>query len=143
MFDEVWAFALTIPAHTPSTAPVVLPCHFPARKVEQIYWRVPAGHVGLTGFRVSMGGVQVFPANIGGWIIANGEQETWPVKDTPDSGAWDMTAYNTGNVQHSVFLRFMVQLFHKDEPPLTPLPNWKLAAVPDLSQAGPPIGQRP
>lgn len=143
MFDEVQAFALTIPAHTPIAAPVILPCTMPARRVELFHWRVPAGHGGLTGFRLSMGGVQVFPANLGAWIIANGEQETWPVKDMPDSGAWDITAYNTGNNAHQLFVRFMVNIIGKGEAPPVPLPNWKLAAVPDLSMAGPPIAGRP
>lgn len=143
MFDEVWEFTVTIPAHTPIAAPVVLPCVMPARRVETFHWRVPAGHGGLTGWRLSMGGVQVFPANIGAWIIANGEQDTWPVREMPDSGAWDITAYNTGNNAHQLFARFMVQVIGRRQAPPALIPNWRLASVPDLSRAGPPVTGRP
>lgn len=139
MFDEVWEFNLTIPTHTAIAAPVRLPCTMPPRRVELFHWRVPAGHNGLTGFRLSMGGVQVFPANIGSWIIANGEQDTWPVKDMPDSGAWDITAYNTGNNPHQLFTRFMVQLLRKVPTAPEPIPNWRLNSSGDLSHAGPPV----
>lgn len=142
-FDEVWEFTLTIPAHTLPAAPAVLPCVMPARIVEMFHWRVPAGHGGLTGFRLSMGGVQVFPRNVGAWIIANGEQDTWPVRNVPDSGAWDLTAYNTGNNAHTLFARFMVQIIRRPESAPLPIPNWRLASVPDLSKAGPPVGERP
>lgn len=141
-FDEVWEFNLTIPAHTAQATPVVLPCKFPVRIVELFHWRVPAGHGGLTGWRLSMGGVQVFPANIGSWIIANGEQDTWPVTNQPDSGAWDITAYNTGNNAHMLFARFMVRVIRKPEPRFAPFPNDLLAAVPDLSRAGAPVRGR-
>jgi hypothetical protein len=141
--DEVYEFNLTIPAHTPIATPVVLPCKFAARKVESFTWRVPAGHGGVTGFRLSMGGVQVFPRNAGSWIIANGEAATWPVANVPDSGAWDITAYNTGNQPHLVFVRFMVALIRRAEPLPVQLPPWMLSSVPDLSQAGPPVARRP
>lgn len=142
-YDEVWEFDLTIPAGTPKTSPVVLPCTMPARIVDLFHWRVPAGHNGLTGFRLSMGGVQVFPRNAGGFIRANAEQDTWPVQNVPDSGAWDITAYNTGTLPHSLFVRFMVRIIRKQEPRVTPRANWQLASVPDLSRAGPPVAGRP
>lgn len=142
-YDEVWEFNLTIPAHTPVAAPVVLPCVMPARIVDLFHWRVPAGHGGLTGFRLSMGGVQVFPRNAGAFIIANGEQDTWPVKNVPDSGAWDITAYNTGNNPHLIFARFMVRIIRKAPAVPVLFANDLLASVPDLSRAGPPVAGRP
>jgi hypothetical protein len=143
MADEVWEFNLTIPAGVAQANPVVLPCKMPDRKVDSITWRVPAGHGGLTGFRISMGGVQVFPRNAGAFIIANGESATWPVHNAPDSGAWDVTAFNTGTHPHLIFIRFMVNIIRRAEPLFTVLPNWMLASVPDLSRAGPPVGERP
>lgn len=90
-----------------------------------------------------MGGVQVFPRNVGSWIIANGEADTWPVTNMPDSGAWDITAYNTGNNAHMLFVRFMVRLIRRSVPTPALFPNERLASVPDLSAAGPPIAGRP
>ena len=135
----MWEFNLTIPAHTAQATPVILPCVMPQRIVDMFHWRVPAGHGGLTGFRLSMGGVQVFPRNVGSWIIANGEQDTWPVQNMPDSGAWDITAYNTGNNPHTLYARFMVRIIRKPEPTFAPIAPSLLASVPDLSRAGRPL----
>jgi len=111
----------------------------PVRRVDEIHWRVPAGHNGLTGFRISMRGVQVFPSNLGGWIVANGQQATWPVHDMPDSGDWSITAYNTGSVVHVIYVTYMASLIlPASEPPLLAAFPF-VAPVMDLSHAGRPL----
>lgn len=139
MAQEIQHFTATIPAHTPVNAPVVVAVSTGVRIIRQIDWRVPSGPVGLMGWRITMGGVQVFPTVGDLWVIANNEHGSWPVADAPDSGAWQVTGYNTGNNQHSVYLAF-----HCD-PPVKPakldplLRAFEIMPSPDLSKAGPPV----
>lgn len=122
---EVRSFAVTISAGTPLAAPVTTPVAFPSRTVLAVRWQVPPGPSGLMGWRLTMsGGVPVIPSG-GGWIIADDAADTWQVRDQPDSGAWEVTGYNTGTYPHTVYLDFML------EPVAVPA----AAAVPDLAPA--------
>ncbi len=90
-----------------------------------------------------MGGNQVFPRNAGGFIVANGESETWPVKNVPDSGAWDVTAYNTGTRNHIIYITYYVTVMRHQPKQAVPLDYRQLSPVPDLSWARPlPPGAR-
>lgn len=89
-----------------------------------------------------MGGVPVLPLPTGTYVIADGESGSWSVEDLPDSGAWQVTAYNTGAFNHSVYLDLFCDLIGLDdtlEPLIAP---WTLADAPDLSHAGPTVGRR-
>lgn len=107
---EVRSFAVTIPAGTPVTAPYTQDIFFPARIVTGIHWKVPPGPSALMGWRLTMsGGNAVIPTG-GGWIIADDEDATWPLADQPDSGAWELTGYNTDIYQHTVYVDFFLDL---------------------------------
>lgn len=132
MADEVRRFTATIPAGTLSTAPVTLDVSFPVRTVRTIDWRVPPGASGLMGWRLTMGGVQVIPTKSDPWVIDDGHAGTFALDGYPDSGAWQVTGYNTGAFNHSVYLVFHVDL---PTPPakarqliapalLGPVPDW-------------------
>jgi hypothetical protein len=110
MAAEVREFAAVIPAGTPQGAPVTVDVSFPQRIVRQVTWRVPPGPNGLMGWRLSMGGVQVIPTNRGAWVVASDQAETWPLDGLPDSGAWQVTGYNTGAFPHTVYLAFLLDL---------------------------------
>ncbi|HUZ35229.1 MAG TPA: hypothetical protein VMV17_02770 [Streptosporangiaceae bacterium] len=107
---EIRYFAAVIPAGTPLAVPVLVDIGFPPREVTAITWRVPPGPSGLTGWRLSMGGVQVLPTNLGSWIVTDDERDTWPVTGLPDSGAWQLAGYNTDIYDHTVYLTFMLDL---------------------------------
>lgn len=111
---EIRASAVTIPAGTPQAAPVTVDVSFPPRLVQAVHWQVPPGPSGLMGWRLTMsGGVPVIPYG-GGWIIADDRSDTWPVTGMPDSGAWEVTGYNTDIYDHTVYLEFLLAL---DAPP--------------------------
>lgn len=139
---EVRTFQVVIPPSTVSTAPFVQDVSFPPRRVDAIRWKVPKGAVGLMGWRLTSGGVQVVPHNDGAWIIADGESERWDLQELPDGGRWDVTGYNLGNQPHSVWLTFHLSYIRPVHVPVMPLPPWQLAPVPDLSSAGPPVPRR-
>jgi hypothetical protein len=55
-----------------------------------------------------MGGVQVLPGVAGEWVVADDEADDWEIFNLPDSGAWQLTGYNTGSYDHTVYLYFFV-----------------------------------
>lgn len=110
MAIEVWAFQVTIPAGTPQSALFRQSITMPVRKVDILEWRVPPGPSGLMGFAVTMGGVTVIPHSPGTFIVADDERSEWSLTDLPDSGAWQVSGYNTGVFDHTVYLRWLVDV---------------------------------
>jgi hypothetical protein len=139
---EVYDFAVTIPAGTPVAAPVTVATPMPARRIVSIHWRVPSGPLGLMGWRITSAKAQIIPRQAGSFMVTDGQSGTWPLANLPDSGAWEVTGYNTGIQPHTVYLSYLAEVIRKP-PPLPMLWAPELfAPVPDLSQAGPPIGGR-
>ena len=127
--DEHYEFVITVPAGTLKTAPLMTRTTFPARVVDEIRWRIPPGGLGLVGFFIGMRGVQVIPANAGGFLVANGESSAWPVRRQPTSGDWSVTAYNTGAQAHSMYVTFMASLLVREPAPLVLASPYELSAL--------------
>lgn len=126
---EIRSFAATIPANTPQSAPVIIPCTFPVRTVLQVNWQVPPGPSGLMGWRLTMsGGNAVMPTG-GAWIVADDRSGEWPVQGMPDSGAWEVSGYNTDIYPHTVYVDFLLSV---TGPPAA-APAVQLAAPADLA----------
>lgn len=144
MAEDVQHFQVTCPASTPKTAPVLTKLGIPPRTVTRIDWRVPNGPMGTMGFLLSMGGVPLLPfPNLATFVVANGETGLWNLDGYPDSGAWECQMYNTGTVQHSVYLTFHMSL-PEPAPVLRALiPPHELSSAPDLSAAGAPVRMLP
>lgn len=143
MAAEIRHLSATIPAGTPTTAPVLVSIAMPVRVVRRIHWKVPRGPAGLFGWLLAMGGAAVLPQPAGTYVIADGQAGTWETASLPDSGAWQVKGYNTGTHPHTVYLVFEVDLPARDRQ-LGPLIHpHELAPVPDLSRAGPPVLPRP
>lgn len=140
MASDLIHVTAVIPAGTPAAAPVTVAAGFPPRVVTQVDWRVPNGPMGVFGWRLSMGQVQVLPSIGDAWVIANDEHGTWHLAGQPDSGAWQVIGYNTGIHPHSVYLTFHAD--HPEKPPeQRQAPNvWDFMPAPDLSLAGRPLG---
>lgn len=133
MADEVRRFTATIPAGTPIITPVVIDISFPPRTVRTIDWRVPPGPTGTMGWRLSMGGVQVLPTRSDQWVIEDDHADTFVVDGYPDSGAWQVTGYNTGVNPHSVYLTFHLDLITTVKPVRALINPVALMPVPDAS----------
>lgn len=108
MTTSVFSFAATVPAGTSIAAPHTVALTMPAVIIDIVRWRVPPGPRGHLGWFLSMGGVQVIPEAAGSYVIADNESDDWTVSDLPDSGAWQLTGYNTGTFDHTVYLYFHV-----------------------------------
>jgi len=107
--EEAYEFAVTIPAGTPKTAPLTVPTVIPTRRVAEIRWLIPPGPSGLAGWRITMGGVQVIPVNLGTWLVRDGHYATAALARLPTSGGWDVTGYNTGKYPHTIYVTFLVE----------------------------------
>lgn len=107
---EVRAFVAVIPAGTAQAAPVTVALAMPPRVVTSVTLRIPPGPNGEMGFRLGSSGGTIIPDNAGAWIIASDEVIAWTLEDQITSGAWELSGYNTGQYDHSVYVRFVVVL---------------------------------
>ena len=136
MATEVRSFAVTIPANTAQAAPVTVDTSFPPMEVQAVRWKVPPGPSGLMGWQLTVGGHQVIPLNLGAWIVADDDGDTWQIESLPDSGAWSVTGYNTDIYDHAVYLDFLLAPLGTAAPSgaaATPAPDALTAAVLGLS----------
>jgi hypothetical protein len=101
----VQAFAATIPAGTPFSAMYSQALAVTDYPVVAIHWRVPPGPRGHLGWLLAQSGAPVLPL-LGGMIVADGQSDTWPLDNIPQSGAWSVQGYNTGTLPHTVYLEF-------------------------------------
>lgn len=110
MAREVRAFNVTIPAGTPKTSIQVTALEFPPRIVTGISVRVPPGPNGQMGFRIGSAGVPIIPQQADAWLILNDEVLNWQLSGYHDSGAWQLQGYNEGQSDHTVYVRFLLEL---------------------------------
>lgn len=123
MAVEIRQFACLIPAGTAQSSPVTVDCSFPARIVESIRVNIPSGPNGVMGFMILAGGGQIIPANPGVFIVANDDHYDWTLQNMPTSGSWQLSGYNTGIYDHTVYLQFALDLVQSPAPaaPAAPL----------------------
>jgi len=131
---DAWHFAVAVPAGTQIAAPLVTPTHIPARRITRIHWRIPPGASGFVGFRVSMGGVQVIPQNAGAFIVSDSMQSDWTLAELPESGQWDVTAYNTGAFPHTVYVTYTGQVITREPDPFRLFTDDELSAYPPFTE---------
>jgi hypothetical protein len=105
---DVIALQATVPAGTVIPNPAVIDLAVGTFQINKIRWRVPPGPRGNLSWWLSMGGVQVLPQSSGNVIVADDEWDDWEIDDLPDSGAWQLSGYNTGTYDHTVYLGFYV-----------------------------------
>lgn len=110
MAREIRAFTCDIPAGTLLAAPITFDIGFPPRVVDTVELVVPPGPSGTVGFYIANSGVRVIPYDSDDWLIMSGEKVSWPLDGYIDSGAWELTAYNTGVQDHSLYVRFLLSL---------------------------------
>lgn len=107
---EVRNFAAVIPRATPIASPVIIPLTMPAREVRHVRVRIPPGPNGQVGFVLAMAGTAVLPTNTGQWLIGNDETIEWDLADQPDSGAWQLIGYNLGQLPHTIYVTFSLDM---------------------------------
>lgn len=120
----VYSFQPTIPAGSGSYSTDLT---FAPAEVVAVVWRVPPGPRGSMGWALGASGQQIIPSNVGEWIVADDEEDTWNLTETVTTGDFTFLGYNNGTYNHQVFLRFLcVPLKAAKE-----LPPWFMNPVPD------------
>ncbi len=113
MSQEIWSFQVTIAAGTAITNPQRTSTTLPTRKVDELEIVVPPGPAGLMGFAVTMGGVNVIPIQSGTYVVTDDEKISWPLTNLPNTGAWQISGYNTGDFPHTIYLRWLVDIVER------------------------------
>jgi hypothetical protein len=138
----LWEFAVTVPAATPPSALLVTDTPIGPGITDRVSYHIPPGALGLVGFRFTMGKTPVIPSNPAAFIIRNGHTDGIALEGLPDSGAWQVAAYNNGVNPHTIYVTYVNHRIQRPVTLLTPFTFDQLAEVPDLSHAGAPIGGR-
>lgn len=120
MAQEIREFTVLIPAGTTKAAPLVADIGFPSREVIAVSWRVPPGPSGLMGWALTSAGTPVIPIQPGTYIVTDNQSATWNLEGYLDSGNWQLTGYNTGLYDHTVYLTFLLDLPGVTEAPPPP-----------------------
>ena len=110
MAQEIREFAVLIPAGTAKAAPRTVSIAFPERKVTSVTYRVPPGPSGLMGWALTSAGTPVIPIQQNTFIVTDNQSDTWFLDGYLDSGNWQVTGYNTGLYDHTVYLTFLLDL---------------------------------
>lgn len=122
MAQEIREFVVLVPHGTPQTAPLVTSIRFPERVVTGISWRVPPGPSGKMGWALTSSGTPVIPIQPNTYIVTDNQADAWQLEGYLDSGNWQVTAYNTGLYDHTVYLTFRLDLIGaaSSAPPQSP-----------------------
>ena len=112
-------FAVTIPAGTLQSAPLVTPVQFETNIVDRIDWVFPGGCNGVVGIQIGSRSVPVLPSNPGAFYVRSGAAQGTAVEDLPNTGDWSVIGYNTGSFNHTVQVTFTVRRIV--EPPKDPM----------------------
>jgi hypothetical protein len=73
----IYVFAITIPANTPESAPVIQTLKLTRGKITQMQVHFPSGHLGLTHIGITRGLYQLYPSNAEARFSSSGETIPW------------------------------------------------------------------
>lgn len=110
MAQDIRVFTVVVPVGGTATAPQIFPLTMPSRSVRNVEIVIPDGVRGLVGIALGVGGTAVIPSNPGAYVFGNDEVIHWGLEGFPDTGAWQLLAYNVGTFQHAIQLRFLLSL---------------------------------
>jgi len=79
-------------------------------EIESIDLEVPPGPSGLMGFYLALSGQQWIPWETGEFIVWDDYRDNWPLTDQPTSSGWEVHGYNLDEYDHSVVVRFHLNI---------------------------------
>lgn len=110
MSIQTFSFTVTCPAGTTKAGAILTDMTMPIREVLKVEVRVPPGPNGEMGFALAFAGQNIIPYNPGEFVVTNDEVISWELNNYPTTGAWQISMYNTGTYDHTVQVRFYVDL---------------------------------
>lgn len=112
----IHTFAVTIPAGTLSTAPLVTPTVFNPLIIDRIEWRFPGGCNGQVGIQLGARKEGVLPNGHQTYFTRSGDTQGYDLSDMHDSGDWSVIGFNTGVFPHTIQVVFRGHRMEPDEP---------------------------
>ena len=105
---QINQFTCQVPAGTAIANPAVFPMVLPNLDIVWLEWEVPPGPRGNVGFWIGSHGQQIIPFGSGAasWIVTDDRFTHWDLVDQPDSGDWELRAYNLGVDPHTIYVRW-------------------------------------
>lgn len=104
-----FTFAVTIPAGTAKTAPLVTVTRFASNIVERVEWLFPVGCNGQVGIQIGSRSVPIIPISSTQWLIRSGDSASLGVSGMPNTGDWSVIGYNLGAFDHTVQVSFVAR----------------------------------
>lgn len=103
------------------------------------------------GWALTSAGTPVIPIQAGAYIVTDNQSATWQLEGYLDSGNWQVTAYNTGLYDHTVYLTFLLDLPGMVAPPALPPTGSGVGVIgtggtvtpPPASGPPPPVSSQP
>lgn len=106
---EYWPLSPTIAKGRPPSNPVSTPWPIVQGHLHSITVRVPAGHNGLTGFRITYNGQQIMPWSNFAWEIGSGDVFTYRWEEEIMATGLVLICYNTDITPHQFFAQAEIQ----------------------------------
>jgi hypothetical protein len=103
-----YTFAVTIPAGTLPSAPLVTPTQFETNELRRVEWVFPGGCNGVVGIQIGARSVPVLPSSPAQFHVRSGAAEGLDVSEFPNTGDWSVIGYNTGSFPHTIQVTFHV-----------------------------------
>ncbi len=122
MAVEIHTLAVTIPSGTTKAGALAFSLPLPPRLVDQVEVQVPPGPRGEVGWALASGGIQMYPIDTGQFVVTDNETVKWPLEQAITSGAWQLLGYNTGQFNHTLYVRFLCRPTSSTDPGAGPAP---------------------
>jgi hypothetical protein len=106
MTDYFFTHSLVIPAGTAIATPFRQNKPLEDAILDRVQIRIPAGHVGLTGFALFWSTEQVWPTIRGSWAIGDNEQLEWTPGTEVTATGLAHVGYNLDKFAHTFYTRF-------------------------------------
>ena len=104
MGDRFYVTSLTVPAHTPSTAPASIMWLMGEESIEDIIITIPDGHNGLTGIRIIYSNQQIIPYANNQYYVGNNRVVPIRYNDYINGIGLLVQGYNDDIWPHTFFL---------------------------------------
>src|SRR5579859_1204792 len=104
----IYVYAVSIPANTPKTAPLVQDLQLSAGTITRVNVQFPSGVTALAHVQLRLGLFQIYPTNPDGDFASSNETIAWDEEFTLDTGSNVMTfiGWNTDTVySHTIAVR--------------------------------------
>lgn len=112
MAIQVQRFEVAIPTGSTPSAPQTFQMQIGIFSVSFIEVDIPDGPRGSVGFYIASSGKPVIPFTGGSpkFLVLNNTSKHWDLSDQPDSGDWQLIAYNVGGYSHTIGVDFGLEL---------------------------------